>query len=203
MTRFIRPACASTLLFLVTSAPAALAGPCDTQTAYRHAETEILKARHTSELERIIFAKPAKLATGAADATRRIRGVPDAGENYEVTVTRGGERMSFAFRDETGRAGTLSFLMPATIGVFEVDPRGGNKDSGSGPTLYKEWRVNAYASGDGLFKAAVNRNTRATLILHGRGNACTSSDQFTDWTLQVIGPAGNFTLYGKLDSAGR
>ena len=63
--------------------------------------------------------------------------------------------------------------------------------------------MTAHATGDGLFKAAVTRNTKITLALHGRGNACTSADQFTDWTLQVYGPPGKFTLYGKLDSAGQ
>ena len=203
MTRFALPACAAALLALMNSVQPALACACCTDTAYRHAETEILKARHTDQINQIVFARPAKLFVGPADAGTRIRGVPDASENYDVTVTRANERMTFSFRDDKGRTGTLSFLMPATIGVFEVDPRGDTKDNGLGPALYKEWRLANYAAGDGLFKAAINRNTRATLIIHGRGNACTSYEQFTDWTLQLSGPRGRFSFYGALDSASR
>jgi len=42
-----------------------------------------------------------------------------------------------------------------------------------------------------------------TLILHGRGRGCTEPTHFTDWTLQVRGPALKFTLYGALSSANR
>jgi hypothetical protein len=40
-------------------------------------------------------------------------------------------------------------------------------------------------------------------VLHGRGNSCTSYDQFTHWTLLVYGGTDSVTLYGTLDSAGR
>ena len=191
-----------TVLSFTASTPA-FACACCAETAHRYVRTETLKTQHTGELERIRFAQDAKLRVGPNETNPRMKDVQDAGETLQLTAAPTNERMTFTLRDANGRSGTLSFRMPATISIFEVDPRGENTDTGLGPALYKEWSLRAGVSGDGLFKAPVTRNTKVTLILHGRGNACTSADQFTDWTLQVYGPAGNFMLYGKLDSARR
>jgi hypothetical protein len=40
-------------------------------------------------------------------------------------------------------------------------------------------------------------------VLHGRGLASTSYEQFTDWTLLVHGKGATFTMYGALDSAAK
>jgi hypothetical protein len=146
------------------------------------------------------FAKPAKIASGEADP--EIKGVADPASDYQLTVTRAKDRMVFSFRDEKGRAGTLTLVMPKMISIFEVDPRGEEKDRGLGPSLYKEWKLTANAAGDGLFRGIVGAGQKITLVLHGRGNSCTSPDQFTDWTLLVHGKE-RLTLYGALDSAGK
>jgi hypothetical protein len=195
--RLMLLACA--LALLAPAAPA-FAQSCETHPAQRYAEREVLKPRHTAELAKVRFAAQALLMTESADPAKRLRGVADAGDTYEVVMERANERVTFSFRDEKNRAGTLSFFMPATIGIFEVDPRG---EGGEHPTLYKEWRLASHATGDGLFKAATNRNSRVTLVLHGRGNGCTDAAQFTDWTLQVTGPRGKFSFYGKLEPAAR
>jgi hypothetical protein len=194
---------ALTALSLLAGAAPALACACCAEIAHRYVRTETIKTQHTGELERIQFSQEAKLRVGPNETNPRMQDVQDAGEALQLTAARTNERMTFTLRDAKGRSGTLSFRMPATISIFEVDPRGENIDTGLGPALYKEWSLRAGVSGDGLFKTAVTRNTKVTLVLHGRGNACTSADQFTDWTLQVHGPPGNFMLYGKLDSAGR
>ena len=202
MQRTLRHACGVAIAaaaFILAGAPAALACACCAETAWRNVRTETLKPRHTAEIDQMRFAKEAKLVIGTAEDNSRIKGVKEAGENFQLEASRPKERMALTFRDEKGRTGTLSFRMPATISIFEVDPRGAETDKGLGPSLYKEWTLTAHATGDGLFKAAVTRNSKMTLVLHGRGNACTSAEQFTDWTLQVYGQPGKFTLYGKLD----
>jgi hypothetical protein len=145
------------------------------------------------------MSKAAKLKVGEAD--KGIKGVADASENYELAVTRPKGRMVFAFRDEKGRTGTLVLAIPGTISIFEVDPRGKEKDNGLGPSLYKEWKLTANAAGDGLFRAVVGSGQKITLVLHGRGIGCTDPGHFTDWTLLVHGPIDKLTMYGALDSA--
>ena len=146
--RLMLLACA--LALLAPAAPA-FAQSCETHPAQRYAEREVLKPRHTAELAKVRFAAQALLMTESADPAKRLRGVADAGDTYEVVMERANERVTFSFRDEKNRAGTLSFFMPATIGIFEVDPRG--EGGGEHPTLYKEWRLASHATGDGLFKA--------------------------------------------------
>jgi hypothetical protein len=192
---------AMTMMAFIAAAPSALACACCAETAWRYVQIEGLSGKRTAEMDLMRFAKPAKLMASAKEEDRRIKGVADPADNYQVEMTRAKYGMTFSFQDEKGRTGTIAFPLPNTISIFEVDPRGAEIDKGLGPTLYKEWKVTAHATGDGLFKAAVTRNTKITLVLHGRGNACTSADQFTDWTLQVYGPPGKFTLFGKLDSA--
>ena len=202
MNQLLRRACGMAMTVaavVLVNASSALACACCSETAWRYVETEGLKPRHTAEIDQLRFAKAAKLMAGMREEDKRIRGVKDAGENYELAVSRPKDGMAFSFKDEKGRTGTLAFPLPIIISIFEVDPRGAETDKGLGPSLYKEWKLTAHATGDGLFKAAVNRNTKVTLVLHGRGNACTSADQFSDWTLLVYGPRGKFTLYGKLD----
>ena len=102
-----------------------------------------------------------------------------------------------SFRDAAGRTGTLSFTRPRTFSVFEVDPRD-RPDRGHGPTLYKEWKLSAPAAGNGVFQPGIARHQILTLILQGGGNSCTSSIDFTHWTLVMQGPKANYTLYGDL-----
>jgi len=185
-------------LFLA-AATSALACACCTHTAWRYVETEKMTPRRLAELEQFRFATAAKLMVGEAD--KGIKGITDTSANYELTVTRPKGRIAFAFRDEKGRSGTLVLAMPSTISIFEVDPRGQERDNGLGPSLYKEWKVTANAVGDGLFRSVVGSGQKITLVLHGRGIGCTDPGHFTDWTLLVHGPVDKLTLYGALDSA--
>ena len=56
------------------------------------------------------------------------------------------DRLVLSFRDAAGHTGTLSLAQPATMSVFEVDPRN-RPDKGQGPSLYKEWKLSAPAAG--------------------------------------------------------
>ena len=145
------------------------------------------------------FAGEAKLMIGESDIA--IKGIAEPTEDYKLTVSRQKDLLVFSLRDAKDRAGTLTLVTPKTISIFEVDPRGAEKDKGLGPSLYKEWKLTANAAGDGLFRAVTGAGQKMTLVLHGRGNNCSSVDNFTDWTLMVYGPAGKFTLYGALASA--
>ena len=81
--------------------------------------------------------------------------------------------------------------------VFEVDTHDSPK-AAYGPALYKEWRITGKTSGTGAFEAANGREQLLTLVLQGRGNACTSPNDFTHWTLVMEGPKANYLLFGDL-----
>ncbi len=188
-------------LVLALGTVQAQACACCTNTAWRYVNVDKLDTYRLAQFEQVAFAKEAKLMLGEAD-DNGIKGVADAGEDYQLAVSRAGNRMTFSFRDDKGRAGSLVLAMPTTVSIFEVDPRDG-EDHGLGPTLYKEWKLTANAVGDGLFKAATGPGQRMTLVLHGRGRGCTSYEQFSHWSLLVHGKADNFTMYGALDSVAR
>ena len=189
---------AALALTITTSAHACA---CCSQTAWRHVEIEKLAPRYLDEINQLRFAKTAQLMMREADDDA-IKGVTDPQENYDLAIVRTKDRWAFSFRDKKGRTGTLTLALPKTISVFEIDPRHG-KDEGHGPALYKEWKLTAKAAGDGLFRATVGGNQKITLVLHGRGNACTSADHFTHWTLLVHGPVDTFTMYGALQTGSR
>jgi hypothetical protein len=193
-------ALAAAALF-ATFATSALACACCTHTGWRYVEVEKTSDRRLADVERMTFAKTAKLSAGEADP--EIKGIANPDTEYQLAVARQKDRMIFSFRDRKGRAGNLVLAIPRTISIFEVDPRGGEKDKGLGPSLYKEWKPTADAAGDGLFRRVVGAGQKLTLVLHGRGIGCTDAGHFTDWTLLIHGPADKLTLYGALDSAGR
>jgi hypothetical protein len=178
----------------------ALACACCSNTASRYVAVEKLGEQRRGEIERMTFAKEAFVAETAADHPVEIQNL---GTKLLLAITQTEKEIVFSFRDERGRAGVLTLAIPDTISIFEVDPRGSDKDTGLGPTLYKEWQLTATASATGTFGALVDTSQKVTLILHGRGRGCTEATHFTDWTLLVHGTAGKFTLYGALSSASR
>jgi hypothetical protein len=188
-------------LVLVLGTMQAQACACCTSTAWRYVNVDKLDAYRVAQFEQVTFAKEAKLRLGESD-DGGLKGVANPSEDYQLAVTRSGNRMVFAFRDDKNRAGSLVLAMPTTVSIFEVDPRDG-EDKGLGPTLYKEWKLTVNAVGDGLFKTATGPGQRMTLVLHGRGNGCTSYEQFSHWSLLVHGKADNVTMYGALDSFAR
>ena len=127
-----------------------------------------------------------------------IKGIARSSGRYELHVAQEPNRWVFDFRDKAGGSGTLTLVLPATISIFEVDPRLGERPGGQGPTLYKEWKLTSNATGTGIFAPGVGSGQRITLILQGHGNSCTSSSDFTHWSIMVSGPKAQYTLFGDL-----
>lgn len=191
---------ASVLVTFWFAIDTALACACCSNRASRYVEVEKLSESRRGEIERMTFAQEAFLAEGAGDHPVEIQ---DLGTKLPLAVAQTKREIVFSFRDQAGRAAVLTLAIPDTISIFEVDPRGDTRDNGLGPSLYKEWQLTASASGSGAFRSLVGTGQKVTLILHGRGHGCTEAMHFTDWTLLVRGPAGEFTLYGALTSAFR
>ncbi len=183
------------ILFLAGARPA-LACACCTNEGQRNVTTRALDSGNRQEIESLRFGGKATVFTGEGDA-ESIKGITTPSINYAVTAKWLDNRLVFSFRDKAGRTGTLELARPDTVSVFEVDPRN-VPDRGQGPTLYKEWKLSAPAAGSGVFAPGTGPRQILTLIFQGHGNSCTSSIDFSHWTLVMQGPKANYTLFGEL-----
>jgi hypothetical protein len=184
--------------WLATESASACA--CCSNRASRYVAVEQIGEQRLREIERTTFDEEAALATGEADAPDEFR---TFGTKFTLAVARIERQIEFSFRGEAGAIATLTLAIPATISIFQVDPRSGVPDEGLGPLLYLEWQLTNDARGTGVFRNFVGPGQKLSLILHGRGHGCIEAGHFTDWTLLIEGPSGELTLYGALTSAYR
>jgi hypothetical protein len=175
----------------------AAACACCTNQGQRRVGVETLDSGKREEIGRLRFSADAQLFSGEGDPAD-IKGIAKSSGRYELHVAQEPNRCVFDFRDKAGGSGTLTLAIPATISIFEVDPRQGERPGGQGPTLYKEWRLTSAATGTGIFAPGMGGSQRITLILQGHGNSCTSSIDFTHWSIVVSGPKAQYTLFGDL-----
>jgi hypothetical protein len=191
------------LFVLIQASPAfvspALACACCTNEGQRNVATVALDSGKRQEIESLRFGGKATLFTGEGDVEGK-EGIATPSGTYKLSAKWLEDRLVLSFRDAAGHTGTLSMAPPATMSVFEVDPRN-RPDKGHGPSLYKEWKLSAPAAGSGVFAPGIGPRQILTLIFQGGGNSCTSSIDFTHWTLVMQGPKANYTLFGDLVTA--
>lgn len=173
----------------------ALACACCTDPGQRLVGSDAIDAYARGVLDQLSFGSEARLFTGNA-SPGDIKPVTATSDRFTLAVTRDGAAWTFTFKDAAGAESVLSFSAPAKVSKFEVDPRETAEPPPNGPTLYKEWRITAKATGRGIFKAA--GDPLATLIIHGRGNSCTDVSQFTAWTIVLQSGAETATFFGAL-----
>lgn len=142
------------------------------------------------ELNRVRFSQTANTYQTPADDN-------ELALSYALTQTRNGRRWELRFRDEQGKTGTLSFMLPGTAIAYGVDMQD-QPPGGVGPALYKEWRFAGTARATGLLKKGLIGTARFRLILQGRGNNCGGADDFKNWILHVSGPRLSYAFYGSL-----
>ncbi|MBR1144414.1 hypothetical protein [Bradyrhizobium sp. AUGA SZCCT0431] len=183
-------------IYLLGQTSPAFACACCTNEGQRNVATVALDSGKQHEIESLRFGSKATLFTGEGEV-EGIQGIATPAGTYKLSAQWREDRLVLSFRDAADHTGTLSLARPPTISVFEVDPRD-RPDRGQGPTLYKEWKLSAPASGSGVFQPGIARQQILTLILQGGGNSCTSGVDFTHWTLVMQGPKANYTLYGNL-----
>jgi hypothetical protein len=186
-------------IVLLAGASSAHACACCTNLGQRRVAVEKFDSGKQHDVSLMRFAPAARLFTGEGDL-QSVKGIATPALEYEMSVTRDKDRMVFSFRDKEGRSGTLALQQPQTVSVFEVDPRAQDEEGGLGPSLYKEWKLTSRAAGTGVFAPGAGPRQQITLILQGRGNGCTSSVDFTHWTLVVHGPVAEYHLFGKLEA---
>lgn len=188
---------ASVLVTIWVASDAALACACCSNRASRYVGVEALSGFRLGEIERMNFAGEAFLADGADDYPAGLR---ELGGTLQLVITRTPTQIVFTFRGQAGRPTSLTFAVPQTVSIFEVDPRDG-KDEGLGPLLYKEWQLTGAATATGALQPLLEKSRMASLILHGRGRGCTEAADFTGWTLVIGGTPDKVTLYGALAAA--
>ena len=174
----------------------ALACACCTNDGQRRVGVEKFDSGKFTEIEQLKFAATAQLFTGERDPSD-IKGIATPSASYALQAAWAKDILVFTLRDKNGGAGTLSLQRPATVSILEVDPRD-SPDRGHGPGLYKEWKLTSRAAGTGIFSAASGPNQLITLIVQGRGNSCTSANDFSHWTLAMQGPKASYTFFGEL-----
>jgi hypothetical protein len=183
------------LLALAASGPA-LACACCTNQGQRNVDVVALDGSKREALEALRFADEAKLYLGEADPDS-VTGIANPSALYSIKAAWNGNQIVFTLKDEQGHAGTLALELPGKISIFEVDPRDA-PDQGTGPSLYKEWKLTGKAAGSGAFSLGGAPKQVLTLIVQGRGNSCTSAGDFAHWTLVMQGPKANYSLFGDL-----
>ena len=180
----------------LTAPRPARACACCSNEGQRNVNVEALDQSKRALLEELRFADAAKLYLGEADPDS-VEGIADPSSSYALKVAWEGNAILFTLKDEQGHAGSLALELPGKISIFEVDPRDA-PDQGTGPSLYKEWKLTGKVIGSGAFAAGAAAGQLLTLIVQGRGNSCTSATDFAHWTLVMQGPKANYSLFGDL-----
>ena len=175
----------------------ASASRCRPERGFRNVAILPLDPGMLEFMQQVKFAKTAKLYTGPP-GIESIKGIEAPAENYAVKVDWNRERAVFSLEDDKGRAGTLTFLTPDEISIFEIDTLD-DPLMATGPILYREWKLTGKATGTGPFKAASASGQHLSLILQGRGNDCIAAfDDFKHWTLVMEGQKADYLLFGDL-----
>jgi hypothetical protein len=127
-----------------------------------------------------------------------VKGINPLNESYTLDGLLQGNAWKFNFKDERDKSGTLNLTKPVSMVAYMADLHEA-ADNGSGVKLYKEWRFKyKVSSGAGIFQKGIAPATEYFLVLQGRGNACTSAADFSNWRLEIIGKKANYAFYGKL-----
>lgn len=148
------------------------------------------------ELKRIRFATANLYVTAAGEEV--IEGISPISETYSLVGSLAGNLWKFDIRDQAAKSGTLNLSKPVSMTAFAADIH----DRATGEVnLYKEWRFKyRVASGTGIFKTGIAPATEYFLVLQGRGNGCTSAEDFKNWRLEINGKRASYAFYGDLNT---
>ncbi len=192
-------ACSCLLLWLLAFQKPAFACACCTNEGQRTVATRAIGSYEAEMLDRMRFAADARLYTGEADAAD-VEYLGATSNDFRLAVTKHPNAWTLAL-SQSGNVLTLRFDIPKDMTAFEVDPRDpAGAANGTGPTLYKEWRLASHVRAPRKLTDAAGALQPATLIFHGRGNSCTDYSDFTAWTLVLHGRKAGVTFIGGLGS---
>ena len=151
------------------------------------------------ELKKLKFSQT-KLYTDASYPDT-IKGLAPLADSYTATGTLSGNLWKFIFKDDKAKTGNLNLAKPVSMVEYMVDQTPLAGESAGETVLYKEWRFKYnVGSGTGIFQSGIAPKTEYFLVLQGKGNVCTSADQFETWRLEVTGAKANYAFFGKVSA---
>jgi hypothetical protein len=145
------------------------------------------------------FARP--FLVDGPDPEEQLKGLNGISESYLLSAAAEAKQWHLKFGTKEGNSGELILPLPSKIAKFAVDIHNGETNAAGEPLLYKEWRLEGAAAGNGMFKESFAAPARYTLIFQGRGNRCDSGDDFTHWRLEISGKKAAYSFFGELASA--
>ena len=149
-----------------------------------------------AQLAEMKFADAARLyLTNAGEDT--LKGISSVTEENTVSVSIEPREWRLTFRSADGGMGTLKLAAPTRITTFVADLHE-RENAPLGPILYKEWRCQGMAKGDGIFQKGFTAPARYTLVFQGRGNRCDNAGDFKHWRLEISGAKARYAFFGKL-----
>ena len=152
MTTTLRPSFSVIIcaLLLVSTRDANACACCSDPGEYRLSVNQPLTGYERAQLDGLQFASTAHLfLTDAGEDA--VKGLATVSQENKVTAVLEPKRWRLTFRAEDGRTGVLTIPVPPRITTLAADIHDG--EPGQSPRLYKEWRLEGAASGDGIFKA--------------------------------------------------
>jgi hypothetical protein len=168
---------------------------CTDPGEYRLEANRAVGDHERAELEGMRFASAAQLyLTDAGEDI--VKGLSSISQENAVSAVVDSKQWRLTFRAEDGKTGVLTLPVPSKMTAFAADTHDG--EEGASPRLYKEWRFEGVAKGDGIFQAGFAAPARYTLVFQGRGNRCDSGDDFTHWRLEISGRKAKFAFFGSL-----
>ncbi len=185
-------------VLLLSSAPETLACACCADPGYYLFESG--KPISSSQLDLVRgmkFGSTAQLYLTDAGEDE-VKGVASISQSNGLSATLEPKQWRLTFKAENGKTGVLTLPLPSKMTVFVADIQEEGTSGGGGPILYKEWRLEGSATGDGIFQAGFASPARYTLIFQGRGNKCDNGEDFTHWRLEVSGKKAAYSFFGEL-----
>jgi hypothetical protein len=177
---------------------AALACACCADTGQWYERKARLESYEISELQNIKLGPVAKLYTTEA-GYEALKGLSVQTGTFNLLAREfnAGRPVTLTFKGEGGTLGALILHLPRVATSFGADLYD-HEEGSAGPILYKEWRFEGMASGNGIFRKGMAPGTKFRLVFQGRGNNCLSSTDFRNWRLDIAGPRASYAFYGSL-----
>jgi hypothetical protein len=185
----------ATVCVLISAIDARACACCADPGEYSLNNNKAIDEYQRTQLEAIRFTKMRQLyMTDAGE--EKIKGISSISQANTLSVVVAPRNWRLTIRAEDGKSGVLTLPRPAKMSSFATDTYG--KETDGGPRLYKEWRFDGVATGDGIFKEGFTAPARYTLVFQGRGNRCDNASDFTHWRVEIAGKNASYAFFGKL-----
>ena len=186
-------------LFLSSIIQAQACACCSDPGEYRLKSNQPVGEYERAQLDGMEFAPAARLyLTDAGE--EQVKGLSGVSQENTISAVLEPKRWRLTFRAEDGRTGVLTLPVPAKMTTFAADIH--DEEPEKAPRLYKEWRFEGLASGDGIFQPGFAAPARYTLVFQGRGNRCDNGSDFTHWRLEISGKKASYAFFGSLVAEG-